>query len=232
MLAETPLQALEKQHQRKKQNGSCAHQCDSRRRNAIRSNLIKSNLTANTLKLQDDDKHETHAQLFELLHVSQGGPVAAPPKHSPMMRERHLVTPLKRNSCSAWRSPLASSACPRTVRCHSVAHVDVHRVTCTAVLGVQTQLETCPGREWLGPSHLMLVDQTTWCEPFRSSRPGPCMSTPAAANTSSTVSKCATKFLRLAQLLLTCTLIMVNRALPSVWHLIEQALATTHESAH
>ena len=22
---------------------------------------------------------------------------------------------------------------------------------------------TCPGREWLGPSHLMLVDQTTWC---------------------------------------------------------------------
>ena len=22
---------------------------------------------------------------------------------------------------------------------------------------------TCPGREWFGPSHLMLVDQTTWC---------------------------------------------------------------------
>ena len=75
------------------------------------------------------------------LHVSQGGPVAAPPKHSPMMRERHLVTPLKRNSCSASRSPFASSACPRTVRGHSVAHVDVHRVTCTAVLRAQTQVE-------------------------------------------------------------------------------------------
>ena len=58
------------------------------------------------------------------------------------------------------------------------------------------------------------------------------MSTPSAARTSRTVSKCATKFLRLAQLLLTCALIMVNRAFPSVWHLIEQALATTHESAH
>ena len=90
-------------------------------------------------------------------------PVAAPPKHSPMMRERHLVTPLKRNSCSASSSPFASSACPRTARGHNVAHVDVHQVTCTAVLRAQTQLETCPGREWLGPSHLMLVDQTTWC---------------------------------------------------------------------
>ena len=97
------------------------------------------------------------------LHVSQGAPVAPPPKHNPMMWERHLLTLLKRNSCSASRSPFASSACTRTVRGHSVAHVDVHRVTCTAVLRAQTQLETCPGREWLGPSHLMLVDQTTWC---------------------------------------------------------------------
>ena len=69
------------------------------------------------------------------------GPLAAPPKHSPIMRERHLVTLLKRNSCSATRSPFASSACPRTERDHSVAHVDVHRVTCTDVLGAQTQLE-------------------------------------------------------------------------------------------
>ena len=35
---------------------------------------------------------------------------------------------------------------PRTVRDNSVAHVDVHRITCTAVFGAQTQLELV----WVG----------------------------------------------------------------------------------
>ena len=103
---------------------------------AMRGKLLKD---YSLHKAKAKKPFSSHQQ--DRLHVSQGGPVAAPPKHSPMMRERHLVTPLKRNSCSASRSPFASSACPRTVRGHSVAHVDVHKVTCSAVLRAQTQLE-------------------------------------------------------------------------------------------
>ena len=158
--------------------------------------------------------------------------MAAPPKHNPMMRERHLVTLLKRNSCSASRSPFASSAC-------SSHRTGPQRGTCGCAQG---NVHCCPwslkpssnlsrsGMAWPFTPDVGRADNFMLAVPFMSPET---MSTPSAANTSRTASrKFATKFLRLAQLLLTCTLIMVNRALPSVRHLIEQALATTHESAH